>query len=1009
MAQEEVIGLRIQLNGMNTVIQDVETLEKLLREANQDLKQVPIGSNNFKQLKQEIANTEKQLSELNNEQRTLKKDTREFAEVGNAITGAFAGAAAAIALFGGESKEITEAQKFASEALTVVLTAQSLAQIKLGDATLKTIIQQKAQTLATNTSNTALKGLYDTMKANPIGVLIVGITALAAAFAFLGSETDDYETQLESLNNSLNRSKDVFNSYTQALQAGTAEGLAILQRDGASFEEITTFKRQQIQLQIDALKTQKDREIEISNDLQTLRINQVLSEAAWSLEYLGISKDTTAEVNKIRLEGQVEREKIERSYNDKIEALQSQSATLLIERQIHTNEEIIKNQKETNDALLKLYEERLKFQLFYLEQLANLNETEAEAADDVIDRAQKVLQKLENLRKQRQSFFISDTQTFKDEIDSILFDTATDEDFNLIQSAFLSGYDTISKAILDGTLKIVDDNGKAISFSYEKLKDIIDQSDLPQSIKDKFDLLNKQQQKSLSEYFTRYAQTADKYSKQFKIADYVFTISDQKDIQSNLLKLIQGTSEILENEDILPGQRDIALRQLVLDIFKFPEKEAKDFKTAFDDGRIGLNAYNEGINDIISNLVEFGLVQNNSIQSFEDLKIELQDITSEITNINTELSTTIRLTDEEISTFTDKIGAKVRGNADLLKVFVQDVVDNIDKYTTKFGTEGLVRVFNALALNLDKIEGLTEKQLRDLLAMLIETRDIIVKEFGEGSAQSIEDLINRILGQIEKVQKESLKNAEGYSDEYIEKLNKITKRIQQFQQVVGQLGTLLGDSFSFQLEKLETNYNNALNGIVGDTKQANDKRLELEKGYQQEKKEIEKKARLTSLKITLAETLASGAQAVVEALKLPPPASYILAGINGTISAAQAVLVGQQIQFVNSLRRGGRLAGGGIAIGPSHENGGIYAGGGSYIEGNEAVVNRQSTIKYSSLLSSINQAEGGRPILVGNAMDSRLIEVLAKQKQEPIRAYVIEQDITKAQTINRKLEQLASF
>jgi hypothetical protein len=42
-------------------------------------------------------------------------------------------------------------------------------------------------------------------------------------------------------------------------------------------------------------------------------------------------------------------------------------------------------------------------------------------------------------------------------------------------------------------------------------------------------------------------------------------------------------------------------------------------------------------------------------------------------------------------------------------------------------------------------------------------------------------------------------------------------------------------------------------------------------------------------------------------------------------------------------------------------------------------------------------------------MDSRLIEVLAKQKQEPIRAYVLESDITKSQTINRKLEQLASF
>jgi hypothetical protein len=79
------------------------------------------------------------------------------------------------------------------------------------------------------------------------------------------------------------------------------------------------------------------------------------------------------------------------------------------------------------------------------------------------------------------------------------------------------------------------------------------------------------------------------------------------------------------------------------------------------------------------------------------------------------------------------------------------------------------------------------------------------------------------------------------------------------------------------------------------------------------------------------------------------------------------------------------------------------------LEGNEAVINRRSTLQYSGLLSQINESGGGRPLLVNNIMDSRLAEVLASVKSEPIRAYVLEQDITKSQAVNRRLEELATF
>jgi hypothetical protein len=316
------------------------------------------------------------------------------------------------------------------------------------------------------------------------------------------------------------------------------------------------------------------------------------------------------------------------------------------------------------------------------------------------------------------------------------------------------------------------------------------------------------------------------------------------------------------------------------------------------------------------------------------------------------------------------------------------------------GDEGILRLFNTIGDDITgTLTGKTQQELEKLLQLLEEyAKKLEGTEFAgafDGIIKNVNDAISSLPENTQKA------------------IKVVDQSLKELQGTLGQLAQAFGDSFAFELERLESDYRNASNSIVGDTKEANQKRIELEKAYQADKKRIEKEARLTSLRITLAETLAAGAQGVVQAITAAggnPVIAGVFAAINGAITLAQVGLIAQQISFVSQLRRGGRLAAGGTVMGPSHENGGVrYMNGGVELEGNEAVVNRNSTIRYSSLLSSINQAEGGRPILVGNAMDSRLIEVLAKQKQEPIRAYVLESDITKSQTINRKLEQLASF
>jgi hypothetical protein len=46
---------------------------------------------------------------------------------------------------------------------------------------------------------------------------------------------------------------------------------------------------------------------------------------------------------------------------------------------------------------------------------------------------------------------------------------------------------------------------------------------------------------------------------------------------------------------------------------------------------------------------------------------------------------------------------------------------------------------------------------------------------------------------------------------------------------------------------------------------------------------------------------------------------------------------------------------------------------------------------------------------MNNFDDSRIVEALAKQKQTPIRAYVLGSDITNEQMISKRLDDLSKF
>ena len=244
-------------------------------------------------------------------------------------------------------------------------------------------------------------------------------------------------------------------------------------------------------------------------------------------------------------------------------------------------------------------------------------------------------------------------------------------------------------------------------------------------------------------------------------------------------------------------------------------------------------------------------------------------------------------------------------------------------------------------------------------------------------------------------------------------IEKFQQNIQSFQSALNAFAQSLGDFYELQFAKIENNYSKLQSEINDSTEEGQQKRLELEKQYTGEVEALQKKQAKAQLRISLAQTLANTAEAASKINAQLGAFGIIAQGIVVAAGIAQAAIITAQLNQIDSFARGGRLpkmAGGGYLQGPSHNNGGIkYQGGGVELEGRESVINRISTVQYADLLSSINMAGGGKPIVMNNFDDSRIVEAIARQRKEPIRAFVVESDITQKQTITKRLEQLSQI
>jgi len=1029
---EKQIGLRININGVNTVVTQIEQLETLLREAQQDLKQLEIGSPLFKELAGQIAFAQGELEKLNQTTRavTPERQVEGYSKFAAGVTSSFAAATAAVQLFGNESEEVSKATAQAQNLLTLALSARGIAELKTGVQIVATTIATKAAAAATNLetaavtrANLATKAFYTTLAANPYGAILAVVGVLVTAFISLSDETEE----------AAEKQKTLSEFQLEAAQASVVETqkvkiLAGVLKDTNASLEAREGAYERLQKIIPTLANYTLEEATAQGVL-----NKAINEEVKLIELRAKAKaleDFIVEQEKEKIRLQIQKEQIDAL--GELVKLQEEFARAQAGGFQGTFEQF-EAQEKSRKSLFGLNQETQKRttiegQLLDIqEEILEIERRRQKAIDDAKASAAAAAKSEQQRIKNTQALIDLLGQEAKLQAELLIQRRKlTDLDVEVVETlennvAAAESYEQGLKKLLPITQLLAELN-KDLTARNDELGDkfIVAKN----AGEDYFDLLSERDEttgkltinqeklnKGLEKFKKEIAGLSDELSPENKklLDDYVKTYEDFTKI------LFQYQTTDFVAEDFEKTLIDLALLAGDIKIDPYSREDLADKRTPeeltrdLEDAQIRFNDLQKKfIESYVNqrkteiNLTKFSKEeQEKLLKTYEEAgKVAFQNLV----NVGNEA---IKFEEGVV-----KVQKRVEDlNDELLKLAPAArrgfIVENAEAFADEYST-----ILTGIAETDEELYDLREKlrmkdyseeqKYTDTLTSLRESlasRGIDISELTYAE-QLV--LLEKFLAKEVELTEDAETKKQKKRDETLEG---IQNGISEFVNLTNQVASVAREAVSFQLENLENRYQASLEMVVGDTKQANDKRIELEKQYNEEKAALEKKSALFELSLSLIQATANVAEAITNALKTGiPVVSQIAAGISAAIGAVQIGIIGSQIQQINSMRRGG------ISRGPSHEYGGItYAQAGVQLEGNEAVINRQSTIQYGSLLSSINQSGGGRPLVVSSPMDSRLVEVLAKERQTPIRAYVVEQDITRAQTITKKLEQLSTF
>ena len=168
----------------------LKSLKEELEKINEELEGVEVGSKAFTQLSDKARSTSSEIKTLEKTFEGLEpqQKTEAFVKGFEAVAGAVAVTAGSMALFGVESEKLGKLEEKVQGAIAIAVGARSIAEGALQAKVAARLVAEKATMVAAKAQIAIQTALNAVLNANPIGLIIIGVTAAVAIFTKFGDK-----------------------------------------------------------------------------------------------------------------------------------------------------------------------------------------------------------------------------------------------------------------------------------------------------------------------------------------------------------------------------------------------------------------------------------------------------------------------------------------------------------------------------------------------------------------------------------------------------------------------------------------------------------------------------------------------------------------------------------------------------------------------------------------------------------------------------------------------------
>ena len=982
----KTIAIQLEVDGVKQAVTNINELETAIEQLTAELKNTEIGSEKFSQLSNELNTANSKLKDFQKSFEGLEpaQQAQAYLAFGESVVSGILLAQEALRSFGVENESVNNAVESSTRAINIALQSRILLEGVLEARVLATSIAQKALNTATVQGNRVLKALFVTMAANPIGAVLAVIGLLVAAFILLSDSTDD-STKAFGENEDAQKSLAIQSAVTARELKLLTKQTELLIKEYDNFD-LTQATDELNKLEDELVKVQEANENIRFSDFNALA--EEIIKGTKSIDKLNLSlseQEALLDVSFI-------------AYEKYISVLGDEAT---VTRNIKSIENLI---KVLEDSIATAGAETEQLQKRIIALRSRIDALKKSATDKVLDSLSNSISntadEVDRLNRSLLEFGDTPEPEIIESLKELLalqlqLREAAEENEKTLSDVF-TGYIADVDKVKSGT----DVFGDQVDLLREQLTTAFVEGDVENFAKnldaarklflDTGDTFNEEQKRAITQILSGYEVAFNSITK--------LGVEGTDEFKTIIDPLLDGLTNKLQ----LEGQ------------INFTETEGKiqEFSLKLENVTKGTTEFYEKRQELIEEFTRTALKGKNlGILSDEESK----KATEEATQAATEQADAII----EIITNTTKAEDAIRG-----VLFAQQQLSKEVKDTSNDFNE----IFGLIITNFDKIS--EEFNLGDLLSVdpadqqeNLQAIDNFFLEVSEGqinleefTLEEREKLLEFFLAKRKELIEKSVKEEEDIQKESLEET---LGNLQEVLSSISQIGQSLAENSQFQIDIIQRQTESLLDEVVGDTKEAADLREEIQEDSTRKILELERRGELRSLQFAKIEAISQLAVATVRALALPPPFNAIAAAAVGVAGSLQIGLIQTQIEDLKSVpafAQGGLVQGEGTATSDSIP---------AMLSNGEFVVNAKSTKEYLPLLKELNQrglqkfAQGGfvldNPIssdlIVSNNTfdDSRLIQALERRDTTPLRAYVFEKEITNAQDIEKRLQELSKL